>query len=279
MSVYTLDGVALDDPAGRWYLNAKTGLRIVPGRASRGLSLPGRDGTTPSLGSSFTAGAVPIRLTVRRPTHGDVMGALEFLHGLLSQRHRLLPLVHDYGNGQTRTAMVEVLGVSDHEMLMPKFVRLDVVCEVPGVFWRDPATADAVVPVTASSATTTLTALAGTTGGINDALIQIKGALSSVTITDPVSGDRVTYNAALTATQYAVIDTANWVGRRHTSASWSTTTGTNVITSVVSNRGAGPILTLNPDFTTGAGRLRITVAGTNPATSPTVTVRAKRSFL
>jgi hypothetical protein len=75
-----------------------------------------------------------------------------------------------------------------------------------------------------------------------------------------------------------VIDTANWIARKQTSNTWSTTGGTNWINNVTSNRGSGPMMTLNPDFSTGAGRVRLTVVGTGTA-SALLTVRAKRSFL
>lgn len=146
-------------------------------------------------------------------------------------------------------------------------------------FWRDLAAVDATANITASTATTTLGPLAGTTGAINDALLRFKGGFSTATVTDPVSGDQITVNAALAGTEYLVVDTANWTARKHTTDSWSTTAGVNAVTSVVSNRGSGPMLALNPDFTTGAGRVRAQVKGVNVTGSPTVEVRAKRSFL
>lgn len=274
--MYTLDGVPLDDPQNRWYLNAKTGVRILPGRTAAGVVLPGRDGVTPSLGSTYTPGMIKLGLSIRQPTHPDMMGGLELLYGVLSQRHRLLPLVHDYGNGTSRQAMIEVLSSIDPESLLCNFTRLDVIAEVPGVFWRSTNTADTTLAVTTTAATSVIGALAGSTAPVNDALIRVKGGLSGLVLTDPVSGDHLTVTMALGATEYLVIDCANWTARKVTTNTW--TGGTDVSQYVLSNRGMGPMFSLNPDFTTGAGRIRLTVKGTNPASSPVVTVRAKQSY-
>jgi hypothetical protein len=276
--MYTLDGLPLNDPTGRWYLHDTTGLRILPARMASGASIPGMDGVMPSLRSTFEPGALSVVISVRRPTHDQMMGGLELLFGVLGQRHRLLPLRHDYGNGQIREAMVEVLSDVTPDRLTQELSRLPVMFRVPSAFWRDTATVDAGAGINLTSATTTLAQLAGSTGPIPDALIQVRGAFTQATLTDPVSGDSITISGGGTGTEYVVIDTANWTARKQTSNTWSTTGGTNWINNVVSNRGSGPMMSLNPDFSTGAGRVQLTTIGTGTA-SAQATVRAKRSFL
>lgn len=275
--MYALDGMPLDDPGRRWVLNSKTGLRIVPGRAQTGVQLPGRDGVQPSLGSRFDPGALLISLTLRGKTHAEVMSNLEIMHGVLGQRRKLLPLTHTYGNGQVREALVEVLSATDHEMPFTEFVRLAVQCSVPGSFWRDLATTDTRLPVAASATAAEVTGLAGSTAPVQDALLRIKGGWATVSVEDVVTGDKVTVTTPAAASEYVIIDTAAWTARKVTTDTWSG--GTNVITSVVSNRGSGPMLGMEPDFATGAGRIRIRATGTNITGTPEVVVRAKRAFL
>lgn len=277
MGTYSLDGLPLDDVAGRWFLEKGTGVRVVPARAASGAQLPGRDGSLPSLGSMFEPGKVSLSLYVGGADHSEMMLAWEVLAGVISQRHRLLPLVHDYGGGVQRVAMVEVLASSEPSLITGKDALVKVVCSVPGVFWRGPASADSSVPVAAGQVTHVLPGLAGSNAPISDALLRVKGSLAGAVLTDPVSGDRLTITAALAAGEYLVIDCAAWTARKVTSDTW--TGGTDLLGSVSSNRGVGPMFTLNPDFTTGVGRVRLSVKGTNPASSPTVTVRAKSSFL
>ncbi|WP_146008919.1 hypothetical protein [Zhihengliuella halotolerans] len=199
---------------------------------------------------------------------------------MLARRHELLSLVHDYGNGQQREAMVEILSSTQPEIIARENAIVAVQCSVPGVFWRDLAASDSTVPVTASTSTEVLSGLAESTAPVVDSLIRFRGEFSQATITDVVSGDSITVYRNVSSTEYLVVDVAAWAARLHATDSWSTTTGTDVINSVESNRGRGPMLSLNPDFETGAGRVRVQVEGIiNAATAPTVEVRAKRSFI
>ncbi len=275
METLSLDGLPLRDPQGRWFWDRETGLRIRPSFLTGAATLPGRDGTLASK-STFTAGAMLLSLIACGDTPAEMDENTSLLLGLLSQRHKLMPLVHDFG-GRIREAKAEVNGSVEPRRMDARTAQLLIPLSFPSVFWRDLATVDAPALVTGTTASTTLTALAGTTGTINDALIRFKGGFTTATITDPVSGDSITINQALTSTEYLIVDCATWTARKVTTDTW--VGGTNVITNVVSNRGSGPMLTLNPDFTTGAGRVRLTVKGNSPTTSPTVTVRARRSFL
>lgn len=132
--MYSLDGLPLDDPQGRWYLHDRTGLRIMPARTVTGASLPGRDGVLASLGSAFTPGFLPLTVSVNRSTHAELMESVEFLNGVFGQRHKLMSLVHDYGDGQKREAMVEIVSQVEPEKLTLELVRLDVQCRAPSVF-------------------------------------------------------------------------------------------------------------------------------------------------
>ena len=277
MGTYFLDGLPLDDPNGRWLLEGTTGIRIIPSRRSTSVELPGRDGVGPSLRSQFTPGSVQISLLVEGADHGDLMNSLELLAGVIGQRQRLLPLVHDYGNGQKRQAMVEVLTDVNPELVTHQDSLVKVICSVPGAFWRDIGLSDSVLTLTASNSPVVASGLAESTAPISDALIRIQGGFSSAYVEDAVTGDRVTINTAVPSSEYVVIDTAAWTAKKVTSDTW--TGGTNLITSVVSNRGSGSMVTFEPDFTTGAGLIRARVVGTGITGSPKVIIRAKRSFL
>lgn len=278
-NIYTLDGFPLSDPGGRWVTENETGLRIIPARTALGASVPGRDGVRASLGSSFEAGAVGIRVAVMGADYASMLASVELLSGVLGQRHKLLTLRHHVGGAQDRVALVEVLASTTPELVATENAIIDVQCSVPGAFWRSVSNTDSAATIANTASTQTLVELAGSTGPITDALLQFEGGFSTATITCPVSGDSLTINAPLADGEYVVVDTANWVARKHTTDSWSLTAGTNWITNVVSNRGSGPMLTLNPDFTTGEARVRATTRGTNTTLSPGVTVRAKRSFI
>jgi hypothetical protein len=274
---YTLDGVPLIDASGRFWLDNTTGVRILPARRNAALTLPGRDGVVADLNPTFEPGGVSLSVVVTGATYSLFNANLEFLYGLLGQRGRLLPLMHVLPVGGNRYIDIQVVSASEPETLGPRTARIKVLATAPDPFWRDSGILDSTLPLTATATTGILTGHAGATGTIDDALIRVQGGLSAATLTDPVTGDFIKVTAALTATEYIIIDTVNWTAKKVTTDTW--TGGTDVSASVDSSRGYGPMLMLNPDFSTGAGRVRLTVSCTNPVTAPAVIVRAKRSFL
>lgn len=277
MHTYTLDAIALDDPDMRWLLDKETGIRIRGSFRDSGAQLPGRDGDLAGLSPDIEAGTLPITLDILGTSHAQMMRSIAFWQGVFSQRGRLLPLIHELGDGTSIIAMVQAKGSIEPQQITDSECRLPALFTVPGVFWRSLATSDSTANITATQVTTVLVGLAGSSGSINDALIRVKGALSGLVVTDPVSGDSLTVTTALAAGEYLVIDCANWTAKKVTSDTW--TGGTDVSQYVVSNRGSGSMFTLNPDFITGVGRIRLTAKGTNPASSPVVTVQAKSSYL
>lgn len=280
MASYTLDGIALDDPSGRFWLDNQTGVRVLPARRSANAVLPGRDGALTALTPTFEPGAVLLSIVVRGATYEAFYKNLEFLYGVLAQRGRLLVLAHDIGT-ETRYLDVQIVSSSEPETLNPRAARVRVIASAPTPFWRNGTTVDSSLPLTASTVTGTLTAHADTTATIPDAQFRIKGAISGATITDPKSGDFITYGAALTATEYVIFDATDWTARKVISNTWNrfSAGSSDVTVNATSSRGSGPMLALNPEFSTGAGRLQLSVVATSPASSPTVEVRAKRSFL
>lgn len=74
-----------------------------------------------------------------------------------------------------------------------------------------------------------------------------------------------------------------WDGAPHASTSTRSTGkwtgGTDVSPQVESSQGYGPMIELDPDFTTGAGRYRLTVDAVNPVDGPSVTVEARRAYI
>lgn len=281
MGKYRLDGITLDEGNGQFYVDNTTGVRVLPARRTNGLSLPGRDGMTPSSMPGFEPGMLALSIIVKGSTHQVFMANLEYLYGILGQRKLLeLAHLHDSG-GEPRYLDVEVMSSAEPEMLNHRTARVRVILSAPYTFWRDAATVDSTLALTASPVTGVLTAHAGTTATVPDSVIRVKGAISAAALTDVLTGDTLTITAALTATEYLIIDTTKWVTRKVTSDTWNGYgAGSSDVSSVVeSSRGSGNMLPLHPDFSGGAGRLRLTVSATNPASSPTVAVRARRSFL
>lgn len=280
-NTYTLDGIPLTDPDGRWFLEKSSGLRTIPAKRMANISYPGRDGESFIPGAPYLPGGVAISMYVEGTDHEEFMYHVEYLNALFLQRHKLLELRHDYDldgyvsrhafckfNSNTN---IETLGLGVKAGIIKYFA------EIPGVFWRSAQTLDYTTPVTATPTTTVVTSLTEGNAPIADSLIRFKGGFSSLEVEDFTTGSKLTCNTALTSSEYIIVDTQNWTARKVTTDTW--VGGTNVDMSVVSNRGFGSMFTLETSLFGDSFPYRITTKCTNPSGTPQVTIRAKKAWL
>jgi hypothetical protein len=244
------------------------------------IAYPAVDGESFLPGAAFTAGGVAVTMYVEGTDHQQFMERVEFINGLFLQRHKLLELRHDYNiaNTVSRHAFVTCMSASD--IAFKNGVQsgtIDYLMSVPGSFWRSSSTSDFVSPsVTTALTARTLTNLTGGNAPVADALIRVKGAFSSMTLINPVTGSQLVITTPLLATEYIIIDVAKWTARKVTSNTW--TGGTVVDSSVVSNRGMGSMFVIEPSIVSGALAYSVSASATNPGT-PTFEIRAKKSYL
>lgn len=274
--MYTLDGIPPVDPAGVYKLLTGTTVRGFAGRRANMLELPGVDGAIPDVGAPFMPGSINLQYRFFAATHGAMMAALERFNGVVGQR-KLLTIVHDYGNGLTRTNQGFVTSPIVTEMPINRYVRYPVTLQLPNPLWRGSAllTADSGT-LTATFANHTLVGYSST-APITDALIRVRGGFSTAYVGCPVSGDEILINTPIGATEYAVIDTKTWSARKVTTDTW--TGGTDISASVSSNKGRGHMLSLEPDqIGATGGRYRVRARATNPTSTPIVQVRAQLAY-
>lgn len=279
-NAYTLDGVPLVHPQLNYFPEKRTGVRVIPAKISPNIAYPSFDGEAFLPEGTFEPGGVAIKMYVKGATHEAFMTNLEFLNGLFLQRHKVLSLRHDYNEAGTNPRFADVTfnAGSEPELLGPNAALVDYVGTIPSVFWRSQNTVDHTTPAVTTTATEReLSALSGGNAPIYDSLIRVKGAFSSLTIVESTTNHTLTINTSLAATEYIIIDTANWTARKVTTDTW--TGGTNVDHLVTSSRGQGSMISLEPRISAGALKYFIKVSATGPSGSPVVTVRARKSYL
>lgn len=273
--MYTLDGIPPVDPAGVYKLLKGTAVRGFAGRRASALELPGMDGVVADTAAPFMSGGLRLVYRFFAADHATMMGTLEKFNGVIGQR-KLLTISHTYGNGQVRTQAGIVNSPIQPELPICRYANYPVDLMFPNPFWRGTATLTADTPaLTATYASHTLADFQST-APITDSLIRVQGGFSTAYVGCPISGDEILINTPLTATEYAVIDTANWSARKVTTDTW--TGGTDITASVSSNKGRGHMLSLEPDQILTGGRYRLRVRATNPTSSPVAQVRAKLSY-
>lgn len=281
---YTLDGVALTNVAQGYFPEKSTGIRTVPAKRNTGLSYPGVDGEAFQAGAPYQPGGVTVNMYVEGADHQGFMENLEFLNGLFLQRHKLLPLRHDYTPAGSiyRMADVKCISSTDVRRLSISSGMIEYALEIPGAFWRSGSESTTATPVvTTSTQTYTVASLAGGNAPVSDATIRVKGAFSGILIKDVATGSQLELIGAISASEYVIISPAEWFASKVNTDTWNRFSSgwVNYSNNVVSNRGSGSQFIMEPLITAGALGYQITFSGTTLSSSPVIEVRAKKSFL
>lgn len=285
MNQYTLDGVPLRDPTLKWHPDTNTGIRVLPARRQAEQRFPHVDGVNFIAGAPYDAGSVAISLKVTGSTYKSFRENLEFITGLIAQRHKVLELRDHYDEtpANDRVAGVTLAGSVDPVMIDRQTARVGAVFNVPGTFWRSAAASSgAIAPITNSVVTSTIIQLAGGNAPVDDMLFRIRGgAFSTVVIDNPITGDRLNINTPLAAGQTLLIDPKNWnaIITTSTADTWAVSGNTNVSGLIVPNRGYGSMFSVEPGRVGMAFAYSVKVQGTNVVGTPTLEIQAKKSYL
>lgn len=278
---FTLDGVPLTDATGRWFVERSTGLRSVPGKRDSNLQYPGWDGTAFTPGSPLTPGTISIKMYVEGTDHENFLENMEFIIGLFMQRHKLLDLVHHYNVAGTenRVAKVKFSTSTVPKMLTTTQGTIEFLGEIPDGIWRgDSLITQMVGTMTAVNTYYNLTSFAGANAPMGDSIIRFKGAFNTAFLEDSATGMRISVQAALTSTEYLLIDTKTWECDKMVANTWNFG-GTDWSANVKSWRGFGPMHIFEPMMNSGILTYRANIWCTSPSSSPTVEVRAYKEFL
>lgn len=256
---YIINDVPLDDPAGRWRLDAETTRRALPAVRSTAIASPHRHGETTPTGDPYdpTNVGLSLHVTDRNPL-GVPSGPaqternLELITGLLYSRP-LLELTHQIGD-QTRIAPARITSSSQPEARNNTLThyQLHYVLTIPGVFWTDPDGPQTTQgPTDPREGTLNLPALAGGTAPITDAIIRIRrGIAGRYEVTDPTTGTGLILNATGPG-GYVYIDADTLTAwQSGTTAQWERPTEPTDLTELVDYPPAGP-LQITPTATAG----------------------------
>lgn len=287
MNQYTLDGVPLRDPKLRWHSDRGTGIRILPARRQPEQRFPMVDGVNFIPRAPYDPGAVAIQLQVTGDSYRDFRENLEFIMALIGQRNKLMPLVDHYDEANPindRVAMVTLSSSVDPVMIDRQTARVGAVFSVPGTFWRSSnVQTGATTAVATTGSTFELKALEGGNAPIDDMMIRVRGAFSSLTIKDPVTLRSLSVDTALSANETLLIDPVAWRASiiSGTSNTWNANQGKNISGYVNSNRGQGSMFAVEPSLDTTRTKFiyQISASAQNILANPIIEYQAKKSFL
>lgn len=130
------------------------------------------------------------------------------------------------GVSMSATARLVTVDVGDHSV--GEFAALTAVLAIPGVFFSETATVSPVTSLAASVANVPIAHLAGSTAPVRAMVARVRGPLTGITISNPVSGTSITWSGTVSSSQYLFIEPFRLLARLSTDPNswWSGTSAT-----------------------------------------------------
>jgi hypothetical protein len=284
-TTYSIDGISLDDAAGRWWLERDDPFQSRPAVRSAAISVPGRDGFVPLFNETYEVNTIALKLIVtgRSPdggsgeTYAQLVHNVENLMAVVSERHRLMTLTRTMG-GAIRETGVRVVTSTDPVQLDHRTVRVVVVFEMTEPFWREVSPVTLATPTLSSGelwSNSNLTLGSGN-APIRDALIVASGTLSQLYAEDEASGTWIRLQATSSSGQGLHIDCGARRAWRTGSDPFDLSGATEVSGSLDTGPGG---FTFTPRPFAGASTTRVSLRLRRTGSSGIVRVRARRAWL
>lgn len=311
MTVYPIikiNGIDMEDPSGRWGVRREQGLRTLPGLRATSVVVPGRSGALWPAHDPYEANTFPLSLWVmgngsnEAQQSADLEQNLESLYFLFTQS----PVEVSYQmapTGGVRVALARVVSSSSPTPLDGRdAARLDVIFEIPGVFWRD------AIPTELNNSTPELSwtwkqfeipFLTGSTAPVDDLELMVTGPYTKLDIVggrvinqvmDPAATTRLLYTGNIASTAALYIDCGNMRAWRQfvRDPSWEGVTKGVDETGFVSSSGidsASAWLKCWPDASAGSfsnpadRKVFLTIRAMGATSQTKFRIRGRRAFL
>lgn len=259
----------------RW--NVQAGSLWRPPVAARRsvLTVPNRHGTVRTTRPPvFEEPVVSLELRCK-----GVMSSLEATYNELQSLLTAPGLVLGRSSGGiTSSAPVEFVTGSPGQFIADTIADISVQLAVPGVFFRT-ASVDSTPEVVTAGEVVSLPGMAVGTGPVGDAVLRFRGAATSVSIVDVVSGTGISWTGALTGSQFLFLHPATASARIATASDWAS--GGTDASGGLSYPAPG-LLQIWPRMAVADPAVRaasVTVTGAGFDGTTTLTVRAAPAYL
>jgi hypothetical protein len=263
MGVYSVNGIALDNPSKGWSLLSASKLRTEAAWAVSSVPILGRDGVV--AGIAPDAGPSSLVVVVDTP-----VSELPALHVLFSEGGALT-----YDGYSGRSLAFETLSMSVTEAADDNsYVQATYVLRAPGTWWRDAA--DSTSGSTTLGSNTPHTVVSGLSAPVPDALVKVKGAVTGLQVTDTGSGSWFTYSQALTASEWLRFES-------DTGRAWKTTTdvwtGGTEVTGDIDFGGPRGVFEIWPSWSDPSTRIGQIYVSTATRSTASVQTRARGAYV
>lgn len=271
VDIWSLSGI----DTARWSIRKGSTWRAPVQVRTKNLEIPDMHGVVPIGLPVFEAPQVSLDLKCGTGSQETVESVSNELLALLSAPG--LTLGRESG-GVVTSAVPRLVGISLGDFIWNHSARFVALLDIPGVFFRA-ASVDTTPTVIVSGQTYTLGGLGVGTAPITDSVLRVRGPLTSITVTDPVSGTGVTWTGNLLADTFLFLHPSTATARVGTASDWES--GGTDVSGSMSRPGTGR-LQIWPRMAVSdpaVRQSRLTVTGSGFSGATTLTVRAQPAYL
>lgn len=260
----------------RWSIQAGSLWRPPVAVRRSVLTVPNRHGTVrTSRPPVFEEPVVSLEMRCK-----GVMSSLEAAYNELQSLLTAPGLVLGRSSGGiTTSAPVEFVTASPGQFIADTIADISVQLAVPGVFLRT-TSVDSTPEVVTTGEVVSLPGLAAGTAPVGDAVLRFRGAATSVSIVDVVSGTGISWTGTLTNSQFLFLHPATATARRSSSSADWASGGTDVSGGL--SYPAPGLLQIWPRMAAADPAVRaasVTVTGAGFDANTALTVRAQPAYL
>lgn len=225
---YLLDGVALDDPDGRWFVDKSTQAPPIAGLRSSSIVAAGFDGELVAVGDPYDSAVMSMTVNVTdanphgTPSYTALHNNLDAVKALFGSRHAIHTLGKWQGS-QIRETDMRVSASTVPVELDARTIQIKYLLDLPLPLWRDRVGLNWEGVTTGSAYSEhSIFELEGATARCNIGYIRAEGPLSRLRLTDAATGLWLDVQRPVSAGEVLVInlnDLSAFVGATNVSGS------------------------------------------------------------
>lgn len=264
--MYDVNGIALDNLAKDWWLDARTKTLMDLQRDMMGVTVPGIDGVI-SIPASFNAPVWPVVMRLPRARFEE-LAALFY-----AQNSRIAYTVTPERSIGFTVASHTLL--EDH--YLAGVIHVSFALRLDGAFWRD-TTESTSTPTTLASGSQLVAGLfPGLSAVVQDAIVRVRGGVGSNMIVQDSGGSWFSYGPSLTTSQWLRFDSASGQAWVTPSDVW---VGGTDVSGDIDYGGPRGVFEVTPTFSDPATRSgQLTVSTLSRSGTPQIWVRGKGAYL
>lgn len=279
MLEYTIEGFNLHQPELGFYLleGSSYASEISPRRVN--LEVPGVHGEIPQWNDPLSSTNVVFNVRVREANPESLRQKWQYLRALMRTGNNNPVTVRRLESGQVLSAQMQLLSMSEPDFYCAAgMVTTTIMLHNPSGRWSAINTTEQELAIPGTDQI--LTAAAASSGPITDALVRVRGPVSSITMRDNTNdtGFQWQLSPTISSGQYLLVDCGSFTAWRNTSDDWEQR-GSDVSSGLRTTGNGMLSLVSLPSFVVGNNSSSVTVSAAGTSSNTELHVLARQTHI